>query len=162
MSPPELAECSILFHTFPSISSLDAIRSIQAIWKRCRLHLLQLMPQSTHLIAELCLATVSSTTGLVNWYYWRKGWKTKGATFLLSANYKLHWDVVTDGRSTAAAGGSVPFHLPVSALPLSRWSMKIFLKCQSLHLSVVSYMLFSIWEPAAFFELIHTIRKLLL
>lgn len=50
----------------------------------------------------------------------RKDWQIKGTTFLLSANYKLHWDAVSDGRSTAAAGGSVPFYLPVSALRLSR------------------------------------------
>lgn len=148
MSPPELAECSILFQTFPSISSVDAIRCIQAIWERCTLHLLQLfMPQSAHLTTELGLSAIWSITSLVKWYYWGKDWQIKGTTFLLTANYKLHWDVVTDWRSPAAAGGSVPFYLPVSALRLSRSSMKIFLKCQTGHLYVFSYLLFSIWRP---------------
>lgn len=121
MSPSELAESSILFHTFPSISSRDAIRCIQAIWERPALSLLQLItPQSTHLPTELCLSTIWSATALLKWCYWRKDWQIKGTTFLLSADYKLHWDVVTDGRTPAAAWGSVPFHLPVSALPLSR------------------------------------------
>lgn len=51
---PPTPDCSILFHTFPSISSLDAIRCIQAIWKSRTLHLLQpIMPQSTPLTTVL-------------------------------------------------------------------------------------------------------------
>lgn len=50
----------------------------------------------------------------------KKTLTNKGATFLLSANYKLHWDVVAEWSSTAAAGGPVLFYLPLSTLQLSR------------------------------------------